>query len=130
VFKFTSPPTVEMTVMHNFGAGQVTDLVSHSLVPDGIPHGSLLLHNGWLYGLTSHGGINGGGTVFRISVDPSCTGRSRPTLKSRRAQFTAANRLAHPFDPAFIALAVLRATIRAMSTATYIWPMIASTTAN
>ena len=32
--------------------------------------------------------------------------------------------------PDFIALAVLRATIRAMSTATYIWPMIASTTAN
>ncbi len=77
VFRFASPPTVKVTVMHNFGAGPVTDLVSHSQVPDGsLPRGSLLLHHGWLYGLTSHGGINGGGVVFRTSVDPSCTGQS------------------------------------------------------
>ncbi len=77
VFKFTSPPTVKITVIHNFGAEAVTDLVSHSQVPDGrIARGSMLLYDGWLYGLTSHGGINGGGAVFRLSVDPSCTGRS------------------------------------------------------
>jgi len=66
-----------MTVMHNFGAEPVADLVSGSMVPDGsIPRGSLGLLIGWLYGLTSHGGVNGGGVVFRASIDPSCTRRS------------------------------------------------------
>ena len=77
VFSFASPPTLTMNIIHNFGANPVPDLVSQRQVPDGFtPHGSLLLHNRWLYGLTTRGGANGSGVVFRATIDPSCTGKS------------------------------------------------------
>lgn len=50
------------TIYHNFSSG----------LSDGSnPNGSLLLSDGVLYGTTSSGGTNGGGTVFRLNSDGS-----------------------------------------------------------
>jgi hypothetical protein len=77
------PGSSGYTILHNFAPTStstsnppaVADLVNGGLVPDGYnPYGSLLLVNGWLYGMTRNGGVNGGGVIFLMSPDPSCAG--------------------------------------------------------
>ncbi|MGO9453670.1 MAG: choice-of-anchor tandem repeat GloVer-containing protein [Candidatus Binataceae bacterium] len=73
VVTLSNPPVASTAILHNFGAGAVIDLVTEAQVPDvSQPHGSLILLNGWFYGMGAGGGANGGGGIFRISPDPSC----------------------------------------------------------
>jgi len=68
VFKMNTDGS-SYTNLHSFAGG----------TGDGAtPLGSLTLANGWLYGMTSVGGMNNKGTVFRVSTD----GRSYTNFRS------------------------------------------------
>src|SRR5262249_30020476 len=71
----SSPPRAEIRIMHDFGAGEVFNLERGTRTRDAKqPHGSLILVNGWLYGMGAGGGAFGGGAIFRARPDLACSG--------------------------------------------------------
>ena len=64
------PTITAYTIMHNFGGSSVKNLVTSSQVADGYnPYGSLVMDNGYLYGMARNGGANGGGVIFRMNPE-------------------------------------------------------------
>lgn len=74
----TAPAITDYTILHSFGGTSVKDLVTLAHVPDGYnPYGSLVIDDGWLYGMTRNGGANGGGVIFRMNPATSCAGSTK-----------------------------------------------------
>jgi len=74
--------------VHNFGGSSVKNLVTQSNVPDGFnPYGSLVIDNGYLYGMARNGGANGGGVIFRMNPESSCANSTKSHCYGLLASF-------------------------------------------
>jgi uncharacterized repeat protein (TIGR03803 family) len=82
------PTVISYTILHNFGGWSVNNLVTGTHVADGYnPFGSLVMDNGYLYGMTRNGGANGGGVVFRMNPETSCANSAKAHCYGLLASF-------------------------------------------
>ncbi|MGZ6242496.1 MAG: choice-of-anchor tandem repeat GloVer-containing protein [Candidatus Binataceae bacterium] len=83
-----TPTITAYTIVHNFGGSSVKNLVTQSNVPDGFnPYGSLVMDNGYLYGMARNGGANGGGVIFRMNPETSCANSTKSHCYGLLASF-------------------------------------------
>ncbi|HVB81957.1 MAG TPA: choice-of-anchor tandem repeat GloVer-containing protein [Candidatus Binataceae bacterium] len=82
------PTITAYTIVHNFGGSSVKNLVTQSHLPDGYnPFGSLVMDDGYLYGMTRNGGAKGGGVIFRMNPEISCANSTKSHCYGLLASF-------------------------------------------